>query len=181
MKTYIAFLRGMNVPGRSVKMEYLRSIFEKLGFKKVRSYIQSGNIFFDTSSSTSREELSEKISQSLHKELGYTVAVCLRTVVELEEIIKLDPFKGIDVKPDIRLCVVFTTQLIPTDLALPLLSPKNDIEVIKTSKYEAFIIWHLIDGHAPSAKGFQEKILGADATTRFFHTTIKILDAVKNR
>ncbi len=177
---YIAFLRGRNVPGRSVKMEYLRGLFVELGFTNVRSYIQSGNIFFETSAAMNRAALSEKIGQHLYKELGYEVAVCLRTVPELEQVIAIAPFKNIVATPDMRLCVVFTTQSIPDDLGLPLRSPKKDIEIIKTTKYEAFIIWYLIGGHAPTAKGFQEKILGQDATTRYFHTTVKILEAERN-
>jgi uncharacterized protein (DUF1697 family) len=176
--TYIAFLRGMNVPGRSVKMEYLRELFVGLGLKNVRSYIQTGNVFFE-SDSTDREALTDTISQHLRKALGYDVTVCLRTIAELEAIIKLDPFKNIEARPDTRFCIVFTARPIPNDLKLPLLSPKSDIEIIQTTQYEAFIIWYLLDGRAPVAKGFQEKILGPEATTRYFHTTIKILEAAK--
>lgn len=176
--TYIAFLRGMNVPGRSVKMEYLRELFTELGLKNVRSYIQSGNVFFEADISD-RQVLAGKIRQHLREALGYDVAVCLRTIPELEQIIALDPFKDIEVKPDMRLCVVFATEPIPNNLSLPMLSPKKDIEIMHTTKYEAFIIWYLISGHAPTAKGFQEKMLGHDATTRYFHTTVKILEAAK--
>jgi uncharacterized protein (DUF1697 family) len=168
----------MNVPGRSVKMEYLRELFAELGFKNVRSYIQSGNVFFETNISN-RQVLAGRIRQHLAETLGYDVAVCLRTIPELEQIVALDPFKNIEVRPDMRLCVVFATESIPNDLDLPMLSPKKDIEIIHATKYDAFIIWYLINGHAPAAKGFQEKILGNDATTRYFHTTVKILEAAK--
>jgi uncharacterized protein (DUF1697 family) len=175
---YIAFLRGMNVPGRSVKMEYLRELFADMGFANVRSYIQSGNVFFE-SQTDDHDALTRKIETHLRKSLGYEVAVCLRTIPELEQIIALDPFRSIHVKPDMRLCVVFTEQLIPDTLALPLRSPKGDMEVIKTTKHEAFVIWYLINGHAPSAKGFQEKLLGPSATTRYYHTAAEILEAAK--
>ncbi len=175
---YIAFLRGMNVPGRSVKMEHLRRLFTELGFTNVRSYIQSGNVFFETRAA-SREALAARIEQHLKTALGYDVAVCLRTIPELEQILALDPFKHIELRPDMRFCVVFATEPIADNLTLPLLSPKKDIEIIQTTKYEAFIIWYLINGRAPAAKGFQEKILGKDATTRYFHTTVKILEAAR--
>ena len=176
--TYIAFLRGINVSGHSVKMEYLRELFTELGLKNVRSYIQSGNVFFETDVSD-REALADKIREHLRKALGYDVAVCLRTIPDLERIIALDPFKNTKVRDDMRLCVIFTTEPISDNLALPLLSPKRDIEIIQTTRHEAFIIWYLINGRPPAAKGFQEKILGSDTTTRFFHTTIKILEAAK--
>jgi uncharacterized protein (DUF1697 family) len=175
---YIAFLRGMNVPGRSVKMERLRGLFGELCFANVRSYIQSGNVFVEASSDD-REALARTIGLHLYRALGYEVAVCLRTIPELERIIALDPFKGLHVTSEMRLCVVFTTATIPGDLALPLRSPKGDMEIVRTTSHEAFVVWHLIGGHAPAAKGFQERVLGRDATTRYFQTTAKILAAAK--
>lgn len=175
---YIALLRGLNVPGRSVKMEYLRSLFTEMGFASVRSYIQSGNVFFE-SDEEDRAVLSETIGRGLGDALGYEVAVCLRTVPELEELVALDPFAGLTVTDAMRCCVVFTTERIDPALELPLMSPKKDIEIIHTSPYEAFVVWHLINGKAPNAKGFQERVLGRDATTRFFHTVGKILAAAK--
>ena len=175
---YIAFLRGLNVPGRSVKMEYLRGLFTEMGFASVRSYIQTGNVFFE-SDEDDRDVLGEIIRTGLGDALGYEVAVCLRTVPELEALLALDPFKDVTVTDDMRCCVVFTTERIDPALELPLMSPKKDIEIIRTAPYEAFVVWYLINGKAPNAKGFQERVLGRDATTRFFHTVGKILAAAK--
>jgi len=159
-------------------MERLRELFVELGFDDVRTYIQSGNVIFRTPSAD-RAALSNRIGDHLRKALGYEVAVCLRTLDEIERIVVMDPFKGIDVKPDMRLCVVFTNKPIPEDLELPLRSPKNDIEIVRTTRYEAFVIWYLVGGRAPAAKGFQERILGRDATTRYLQTVVEILQAAK--
>ncbi|MGW8884017.1 DUF1697 domain-containing protein [Streptomyces sp. NPDC055749] len=175
---YIAFLRGLNVPGRSVRMEYLRGLFTEMGFDSVRSYIQTGNVFFE-SGEDGREALGATIRTHLREALGYEVAVCLRTVPEVEALLALDPFKDLTVTDDMRCCVVFTTERIDPALELPLMSPKKDIEIVHTEPYEAFVVWHLINGKAPNAKGFQERVLGRDATTRFFHTVGKILAAAK--
>ncbi|THA71470.1 DUF1697 domain-containing protein [Streptomyces sp. A0958] len=181
---YIAFLRGVNVPGRSVKMERLRGLFTEMGLASVRSYIQSGNVFFETDETdetdeTGRAALATRIGDHLADALGYHVAVCLRTVPELEALIALDPFKDVTVTADMRCCVVFTTERIDPDLALPLLSPKKDMEIIGSTEHDAFVVWYLINGKAPAAKGFQEAVLGRDATTRFFHTVVKILAAAE--
>jgi uncharacterized protein (DUF1697 family) len=175
---YIAFLRGMNVPGRSVKMDQLRALFTELDFQDVRSYIQSGNVFFDTDE-TDPAEVAAHISAHLRESLGYEVAVCLRTIAQVEAAIALDPFRDLDVTSAMRCCIVFTTEPIAQDLELPLISPKKDMEILHTSEYEAFVLWHLINGKAPAAKGFQERILGKDATTRYFHTVAEMLEAAK--
>ena len=49
MKTYIALLRGINVSGHKiVKMEILRKVLGELDFENIATYIQSGNIIFDS-------------------------------------------------------------------------------------------------------------------------------------
>jgi uncharacterized protein (DUF1697 family) len=46
---YIAFLRGINVGGKNkIKMENLREVFGSLGFENVKTYINSGNVIFET-------------------------------------------------------------------------------------------------------------------------------------
>ena len=173
---YIAFLRGINVGGHMVKMDRLREVFMELGLAHVRTYIQSGNVFFETEQ-TDRETLTQTIEQHLHKALGYEVPVFLRTIPELEQILAIDPFKDLNVTPDMRLCVVFTSEMIPNTLALPFRSPKNDMEIIHTTDHEAFTVWYIINGRPPAAQSF--KVLGNRTTTRFFHTVAKILQAAK--
>jgi uncharacterized protein (DUF1697 family) len=173
---YIALLRGINVGGHRVKMERLRELFTELGFTHVRTYIQSGNVFFETAQ-TDRKMVAQTIGQHLHQALGYEVIVFLRTIPELEQIVAIDPFQYITVTPDMRVCVVFTSNLIPKTLALPLRSPKNDVEIVHTTDHEAFMVWYLTNGRPPAAQGFN--VLGERTTTRFFHTTAKILQEAK--
>ena len=85
MARYIAFLRAINVGGRVVKMERLRQVFADLGFSKVESFINSGNIVFE-SSSKNEESLRRKIEKELEHALGYEVATFLRTDTELAKI-----------------------------------------------------------------------------------------------
>lgn len=173
---YIALLRGINVGGHVVKMERLRELFAELGFTNVRTYIQSGNVFFETAQAD-REMLAQTIELRLHEALGYKVPVFLRTIPEFEEMLALNPFKHLDVTADMRLCVVFTDQAIPDTLPLPLRSPKNDMEIIHTTEHEAFMVWYIINGRPPAAYTF--KVLGERTTSRFFHTAAKILQAAK--
>jgi len=175
---YIAFLRGINVGGHVVKMDRLRELFVELGFSNVRTYIQSGNVFFETSQ-TDRAQLAHTIEQHLSQALGYEVPVFLRTIPELEDILALNPFQSMDITPDMRPCILFTSEKVSENLALPLLSPKRDIAIVHTTEHEAFVVWYIIDGRPPAGSGFLEKTLGRRTTTRFFHTAAKILQAAK--
>ena len=95
MTQYVAFSRGINVGGHNlVKMEDPRQMFLSLGFNNVRSYINSGNIIFETS-----EIDSNAIIKGIHRELNELlegdVKVFLRNMSQVEEIIELNPFKDI--------------------------------------------------------------------------------------
>lgn len=178
---YIAFLRGINVGGHVVKMERLRPMFAELGLSNVGSYIQSGNIFFDTDESD-RAALTARIEAHLLASLGYAVPVMLRTIAELETILALEPFKHLDVTDDMRLCVMFLSNPAPADLELPLRSPKNDMDIVAVTEREAFVVWHIVNGRPPasSSETWLTKTLHTNTTTtRFFHTAAKILAAAK--
>jgi len=175
---YIALLRGINVGGHMVKMERLRELFTELGLANVRTYIQSGNVFFE-SAEENRETLTQTIERHLQAALGYAVPVFLRTIPEIEQLFALDPFKDREVTADMRLCIAFTANPIPTPPALPLWSPKRDMEIVSMTTREAFIIWYIINGRPPASDSFLAKTLASAATTRFYHTTAKILEAAK--
>ena len=91
---YAAFMRALNVGGHIVKMDALRKIFTKLGFKHVESFIASGNIVFE-SPLKNTAVLEKKIADALEKSLGYEVATFIRTMHELGAITAHTPFKGI--------------------------------------------------------------------------------------
>src|SRR5690348_3020315 len=75
-RTWVALLRGINVGGHTVTMARMRELFGELGFGGVRSYIQSGNIFFQ-SDEPDRPALRGRIEQHLQATLGYAVPTCL--------------------------------------------------------------------------------------------------------
>jgi uncharacterized protein (DUF1697 family) len=82
--TYLALLRGVNVGGRrAVSMAAVKAIFEELGFTGVKSYINSGNVIFDTRSAD-RRRLTRRIEKALHAELGVEIKVLIRSAAEIE-------------------------------------------------------------------------------------------------
>jgi len=91
MTIYVALLRGINVGGHNkVKMAELRSMFESIGLKRVQTYIQSGNVLFD--SADEADVLRRRIEQEIDKFFSLSLTAVLRTSLELERIIKNCPF-----------------------------------------------------------------------------------------
>ncbi|MEO8232317.1 MAG: DUF1697 domain-containing protein [Ignavibacteriota bacterium] len=97
MQKYIAFLKAINVGGHNVKMDYLKKLFEKLGFEKVETFIASGNVIFETKSKKV-DLIKKKIEKELEKYLRYKVATFIRTTNELKEIAEYKPFKASELK-----------------------------------------------------------------------------------
>lgn len=71
--TYIGLLRGINVGGNNkVPMLELKRCFEQLGFENVRTYINSGNIIFETPK-TDEATLVEKCEKAIELQFGFHV------------------------------------------------------------------------------------------------------------
>ncbi|MCI0434370.1 MAG: DUF1697 domain-containing protein [Gemmatimonadetes bacterium] len=90
MSRYVAFLRAVNVGGRTVRMDALRAHFEALGFVRVATFIASGNVIFETRAS--ERTLEAKIEKFLAKALGFETAVFVRSDTGLAEISSYEAF-----------------------------------------------------------------------------------------
>lgn len=89
MNTYIALLRGINVGGKNpLSMKELKSLLESDGFKKVSTYIQSGNVVLQ--SNTDPESAMEGLIQSA---FGFSPEILILSEVEFELSVKNNPFR----------------------------------------------------------------------------------------
>jgi uncharacterized protein (DUF1697 family) len=172
MRSYIALLRGINVGGnRKVKMEVLRGIFETLNYKTVKTYIQTGNVYFETSEMDTIS-LSKIISDSLKNALGFEVIVIVRTIEEIKVIINNCPFNILEAE---NLYISFLSEE-PKGTALDKLkeitSPSEELIVVNR---EAYILCHKKYHEALFSNNFLEKKLGVFATTRNWNTVNRLL------
>ncbi|MBP1967303.1 DUF1697 domain-containing protein [Paenibacillus aceris] len=93
MAIYIALLRGINVGGKNIiKMAELRSTFEQMGLLRVQTYIQSGNVLFE--SDEDEESLRKRIELEIDAVFHISLAVILRTADELNFIAANCPFSA---------------------------------------------------------------------------------------
>ncbi len=179
MPKYIAFLRGINVGGKNIiKMEKLSATFVTLGFKNVKTFIQSGNVFFDSTANSS-DPLTRKIETGLMKEYDSNIKVMLRAVEEMENMVKQNPFKKIKPDDKIKLYVCFLDKESKIKPTLPLISEKDALEVFKIDKKNVFIIsGQTKDGRYGFPNNFIEKELGVFSTARNWNTVCKMMDSI---
>jgi len=101
---YIALLRGINVGGnKKVDMKKLKTTFESMGFKNVYTYINSGNIIFDSSEKTN---LDKKIEKKIKSIFGFDVDVIVKTQNQIKKIVNTIPKTWIN-NPEQRTDVAF--------------------------------------------------------------------------
>jgi uncharacterized protein (DUF1697 family) len=82
---YIALLRGINVGGnRIVNMKRLKTFFESLGCINVLTYLNSGNVIFE--SKENQKNISKKAGDGLKKEFDFEIPTLIKTEKEMKNI-----------------------------------------------------------------------------------------------
>ena len=91
MTTYLALLRGINVSGKKpVPMAKLKETFAGLGFAGIRTYLQSGNVVFQTKK-TPHAQLAEEIEAAISRDFGHEVSVLVLTAEQLSAVASNNP------------------------------------------------------------------------------------------
>lgn len=177
MQTFISILRGINVSGqKKILMADLKTLYEKMKFKDVNTYIQSGNVSFKTNEKFSDTQLAEKIERAIYKKYNFQVPVVIRNGGELKKLISSNPFlkeKNIDAK---KLHVTFLSNT-------PVKTNVESIEDVDFSPDKFIIKEKEIYLHIPESYGetklsnnFFEKKLKVTATTRNWNTVNKLYE-----
>jgi uncharacterized protein (DUF1697 family) len=174
---YVAFLRAINVGGRSlVKMTDLQRAFAVAGCKGARTFIQSGNVVFDVSDKDP-EAVFQRIRSRIRKLMGTEPEVLFRSIRQLERIVKSSPFGRLVDEPLIKLNVVFLSGRPKKKPKLPSISVSERLEVVAIRNLEVFLASRRKEsGFYGFPNNFVEKELGVAATSRNLSTVTKIVE-----
>ena len=173
LRTWIALLRGVNVVGaRKLLMKDLAALLERDGFAAVRTYIQSGNVVFESASGSARA-LEARIAGLILAHAGFTTRVLVLSSAELGGAVRGNPFPqaALDHK---ALHLFF--------LSAPPVRPDLESLTRLRSGGEAFALrervfyLHTPRGFAQSALHDKvERYLGVPATARNWRTANRLL------
>ena len=179
--TYIALLRGINVGGqKSMKMADIVKLFESLSFRNVRTYVQSGNLIFE-SDLFDASTVAKRIQQKIQQTYGYAVNIIIRTPEELKKVVSNNQFVREHKTALDKLYVTFLADL-ADERSL------SDLE-IKKDRNEKFIVkgkeiyLYCPNGYAKTKlnNATFEKKLKTIATTRNWKTTNKLLELSESK
>lgn len=158
-----------------IKMDALKKMYEDLGFAKVQTYIQSGNVVFQSEISD-QKDLEKLISAGISKQFGFEVPVIVLNIQELKQVVQGNPFVNDNAKDIAHLYVTFLSS-----------EPNQQIfESIKQGQYQGEqidLIGKTIYLYCPNGYGrtkltntFFESKLKTVATTRNWKTTLELLN-----
>jgi len=163
MSTYISMLRGINVSGqKKIRMADLRILYELLGFGNVQSYVQSGNVVFD-SDEQDTGKLRISIEKQIETQFGFSVPVLIRTMHDFQRIIESHPFAG---EEAIRVLVTFLYEQPEASKWDALSQHKDKVDQFVLGRQEIFLFCPGGYGKTKLSNTFFEKKLDVIATTR---------------
>lgn len=170
MAKYVALVRAVNVGGKNLlKMDVLRTLCESAGLRNVRTFLQAGNLTFESNAKTPAR-IASKIERQLLDSMKAELKVIVLPLAELAQISKLDPFKRIEAG-NVMLCVVFFVDEPTKSPRLPVKSETDNLELIGIHDRAAFVVARRKqNGWFGFPNGFVEKQLGVTATTRQWNT-----------
>ncbi|MGD9899957.1 MAG: DUF1697 domain-containing protein [Calditrichaceae bacterium] len=174
---YISLLRGINVSGhKKIKMADLRAKYESLGLKNVITYIQSGNIIFDAES-PDRTGLKKEIEKAIEQRYKFHVPIEIRTVGEIENIIRNCPFGLVDPVVEGTILSVTFLSSEPSEKRVSEIQNFADAsEKLVVNGNEVYLYSPNGYGKTKLSNAFLEKKLGVAATTRNWKTVHKLYE-----
>jgi uncharacterized protein (DUF1697 family) len=184
MPTYIVLLRAVNVGGTGkLPMADFRALLEKLGYKRVETYIQSGNAVFETAATA--EKVGSAIAAGLEKLLGASAGVIVRTTEQMKRTIDRNPFAAEAALNGALVHAAFLAGPAGKDASAALRAI--------AAKYPARRDRYVLDGdaiyfHFPDGAGETkfsgrtlDKALGVAATARNWNTVLKLHEMARSR
>ena len=127
--TYVALLRGINVGGNNkVSMSKLKESFESLGLNDVSTYINSGNVFFN--STDKPVDLVKKLEAVIERDFSLKIKVLLRDLKNITKVVKALPNTWVNDKTT-KCDVIFLWEAIDSPVTLKQMTVKPGIDEAK--------------------------------------------------
>jgi uncharacterized protein (DUF1697 family) len=170
MNTFISMLRGINVSGqKKIRMAELRDLYVSLNLVNVETYLQSGNVVFDSTEGDA-SKLAELIETQIETSFGYAVPVFIRDANDFQRIIDRNPFLNERNEDPAKLYVTFLYNAPSESKLSDLAIPNGEAAEFSIGDKEAFLLCPNGYGRTKLSNSFFERKLDMPATTRNWKT-----------
>ena len=171
---YVALLRGINLGARNkVAMADLRELVERLPADDVTTYVQSGNVVFESKAAAGG--LAAAIEQEIEAELGLEIRVLVRKPAELETLVARNPFVK-EASDQKQLHVTFLAGRAPAAKVKQLDPKHSEPDEFRVVGHEVYLYCPNGYGRSKLSNAYFEKKLGVAATTRNWRTVTALAE-----
>ncbi len=177
---HVALLRGVNIVGKStrVSMADLRGLFERLGFRDVRTLLNSGNVVFSAPDSK-RGDVRGRIEKALAARLGLNSRVIVLSRREVAAAVQDNPLAGVAVNPS-WLLVIVPGKPSDRERLRPLLEERWAPERLAIGRRAAYL-WCARGVAGSRLWSAVDRALGRSGTARNIATMTKLMALVGHR
>ena len=176
MTIYIALLRGINVGGHhKLKMADLKALLETMGLQKVKTYIQSGNVLFE--SNEDMKQLGGRLEDEISKTFGFPVPVILRSAEEYEKTIQTCPYPIGSLNEGESVHLAFLEAEPADEGVAKLQAYQTDMDEFSIMGKDVYLFFR--HSFRDSKLAAQLPKLGVSATVRNWKTVTKLAEMVK--
>ena len=176
MPVVISMLRGVNVGGHNmIKMDALRALYESLKLRHPQTYVQSGNVVFQTEAAD-LAKLAKKIEDAIERQFAFRPPVILRTAPELRDVIARNPFEKRSGINPAKLLVAFLAADPAPEARDKLLAIECAPDELHFSGRELYIYFPDGQGRAALKWAHVDKALKLLYTGRNWNTVTKLLE-----
>jgi uncharacterized protein (DUF1697 family) len=154
-------------------MDRLKKLFEEMGFKKVETFIASGNVIFE-SASKNAPALEKKITAFLEKSLGFPAATFLRTDEQLAQVLEHEALQD----PGVRnVYIGFLIEPPAKEAHAKLMKHQSKTDTFHVNEREVYWLCRTPGmSDSPFFRVGIEKALGMKATVRNVTTVTKLVE-----
>jgi uncharacterized protein (DUF1697 family) len=171
MTKFVALLRGINVGGNhKLEMKKLALLFESLGFTGVKTYINSGNVLFETDKKD-LQKLCFEIEEILGKTFKFKIGVLLREKENIRNLCKQIP-KAWENNEEQRTDVLFLWPEFDSKDSLELVTKTPSVDTLKY--FPGALVWNI--KRAEYNKSAMRKFIG---TKLYKNTTIRNINTLR--
>jgi uncharacterized protein (DUF1697 family) len=175
---YVALLRGINVGGNNIiKMIDLKKSIEECGFTNVMTYIQSGNIIFE-SDEINLDSILTKLENSLRENFHVSSGIVIKTLEQLKNIISEVPADWKN-RNDLRCYIAFIRGPVSAKDAVRDIELKEDIDFIKAGNGVLYMSTLLSGLTRSRFTRLITKTIYKDITIRNYNTVQKLLSLMQ--
>jgi len=133
MALWFAFLQGINLGKRRMKMVDLKACLEAAGFGEVKTVLASGNVRLEAEGT--EKSIKSRLESAIETQFGFAVGVVLRSENEMKAMLEGHPFGRLDPEADLTRHVILFDAALP---AVTLESRKGDTEILRTDDRELY-------------------------------------------